>query len=164
MNTHVEIRPTHHYSMFETALGPMGIAWSEYGVTRLQLPEADRDATERRLRRTAATTGPHHPPPAIEQVIVSVQRYMAGENVSFDAVVLDLRDSEPFDRQVYDATRSIGWGQTTSYGELARQSDRLKRRARLGAPSGTIASPSSFRVIGCWRKATSFADSRRSAA
>ena len=130
MNTHVEIRPTHHYSMFETALGPMGIAWSEHGVTRLQLPEADRDATERRLRRKLAAIRPQTPPPAIAEVMGKIQHYTLGASVDFATVVIDLGDVEPFHRQVYDAARLIAWGRTASYGELAR---------RVGSPEAARA-------------------------
>ena len=42
------------FCLFETDFGPVGVAWSEHGLTRLQLPEADRSATERRLTRRAA--------------------------------------------------------------------------------------------------------------
>jgi len=34
-----------HYRLFDTAIGACGIAWSERGLTRLALPEADRGAT-----------------------------------------------------------------------------------------------------------------------
>ena len=32
---------TQHYCLFDTAIGPCGIAWGERGVTRVQLPESD---------------------------------------------------------------------------------------------------------------------------
>ena len=41
-----------HYCLFDTAIGAVGVAWSAHGVTRLQLPESSRAATERRLRGT----------------------------------------------------------------------------------------------------------------
>ena len=33
-----------HYCLFDTAIGLCGVAWSERGLTRVQLPEADRDS------------------------------------------------------------------------------------------------------------------------
>src|SRR5262249_55966531 len=45
--------------------------------------------------------------------------------VDFASVAVDLRGVGGFRRKVYEAARSIGWGQTASYGELAR---------RMGAP------------------------------
>jgi methylated-DNA-[protein]-cysteine S-methyltransferase len=40
------------YALIETGIGWIGIAWSERGLARLQLPGRDREATERRLLST----------------------------------------------------------------------------------------------------------------
>ena len=34
-----------HYAVFDSAIGACGVAWSDAGVTRFQLPEASREAT-----------------------------------------------------------------------------------------------------------------------
>src|SRR5215831_11441501 len=73
-----------HYCLFDTAIGPCGIAWNPRGVTRLQLPEADRAATERRLRARAAQPG--EPPPEIGATIADIQRYFAGEEIDFSSI------------------------------------------------------------------------------
>ena len=39
------------YCLVATDIGAIGLAWSEEGLTRLQLPEADSEATEWRLQR-----------------------------------------------------------------------------------------------------------------
>jgi methylated-DNA-[protein]-cysteine S-methyltransferase len=118
-----------HYCLFDTAIGTCGIAWSERGLTRLQLPESDRGTTEKRLRAKAAGLS-QASPAAIDQLIADVQRFMTGERVDFTAVAIDLMDVGPFERQVYAAARCIPWGQTVSYGELAR---------RTGAPDAARA-------------------------
>ena len=110
-----------HHCLFDTDLGPCGVAWSEQGVTRFQLPEADRCATERRLRLRSPYSSAEAPPPQIAQVIADVQRYMAGKKVDFAPVVLDLTGIAPFYFEVYAAARRVGWGETATYGELARQ-------------------------------------------
>jgi methylated-DNA-[protein]-cysteine S-methyltransferase len=108
------------YCLFDTAIGACGVAWSERGLTRLQLPESDRTATERRLRASAAK--PTQATPAeIDQLIANIQRYMTGRCVDFAAVAIDLTGVGPFQRKVYEAARFVTWGQTVSYGELARQ-------------------------------------------
>jgi methylated-DNA-[protein]-cysteine S-methyltransferase len=107
-----------HYCLFDTAIGACGIAWSERGLTRLQLPESDRSATEKRLRAIAARTG-QTTPAEINQLIANIQGYMTGRSVDFAAVAIDLTDVGPFPRKVYEAVRSIPWGQTVSYGEVA---------------------------------------------
>jgi methylated-DNA-[protein]-cysteine S-methyltransferase len=110
-----------HYCLFDTAIGHCGVAWSTRGVTRVQLPEADRDATERRLRKGAGAPVFGEPPPQVEEAIDKIRRYLAGETIDFALVPLDLTGVGAFHRQVYDAARRIGWGQTATYGELARQ-------------------------------------------
>lgn len=109
-----------HYCLFDTAIGPCGVAWTDHGLARLQLPASDRAATERRLRSRSTRQGPHVPPPPIAQVIAEIRRYMAGERVDFFAAVVDLMGIVPIHRQIYDALRSVSWGQTTTYGDLAR--------------------------------------------
>jgi methylated-DNA-[protein]-cysteine S-methyltransferase len=108
------------YCLFDTAIGPCGVAWSRVGVTRLQLPEADRGMTEPRLRTRAASAG-EAMPAAIDRLIADIRSYMTGRSVDFGAIAIDLPRIDPFERKVYVAARAIPWGQTLSYGELARQ-------------------------------------------
>jgi methylated-DNA-[protein]-cysteine S-methyltransferase len=107
--------------VFDTRLGACGIAWSERGVTRLQLPERTPSATERRLRAGSADGGGGVPPAPVREAMAMLERYFAGERVDFASVALDLGGVGPFHRKVYDVARSLGWGQTASYGDLARQ-------------------------------------------
>jgi methylated-DNA-[protein]-cysteine S-methyltransferase len=111
--------PKARYRLFETPLGPCGIAWTEHGVARLQLPEGDRGATERHLRKTVSQIG--SPPPEIEQAIADVHWYLSGRSTDFAAVALDLADVGTFEQKVFAAVRSIRWGETASYGEIARE-------------------------------------------
>lgn len=115
-----------HYCLFDTAIGPCGIAWSERGVRRLQLPQADRAMTEEWLRRLPAS-GPAEPPPATQHAIDLVKRYLDGERIDFSDVAVDLTGVDDFRLSIYDELRRVGWGETTTYGELAR---------RIGAPGG----------------------------
>jgi methylated-DNA-[protein]-cysteine S-methyltransferase len=109
------------YCLFDTTMGPCGIAWSAQGLTRLQLAERERSATEKRLRARAANLRPDEPPPAVAQVITDIQRYLAGERIDFSPVAIDLSGVDSFRRSIYEAARSVGWGTTSTYGELARQ-------------------------------------------
>lgn len=108
------------YILFETAIGCLGLAWSGRGLVRLRLAESDPRRLERRF---AASAQRLHgaPPPRIADLISGLRRYAAGERIDFADVALDLDDVEPFRRAVYDALRNVRWGQTTTYGELARQ-------------------------------------------
>ena len=112
---------SHHYHIFETALGHCGIAWSGAGVVRFQLPDASAEKTERNLLRRLPDAAPAVPPQAVAETIAAVKRYFAGERTDFSAVELDLEGENEFFRRVYTAARQVGWGQTTTYGALAKE-------------------------------------------
>jgi methylated-DNA-[protein]-cysteine S-methyltransferase len=115
-----------HYHLFDTRLGVCGIAWSDDGVTRFQLPASEHEAT-RRLARGAA---PSAPPPDSAETVAQSCRYFAGEQQNFSAVPLDLAGVDAFRRQIYQVLRTVGWGETLTYGELA---------AKIGAEGGAQA-------------------------
>ena len=108
-----------HYHIFESVHGACGIAWSDAGVTRFQLPGAAN--TERTLLRRVPGATQATPPRAVADAIAAAQRYFAGEKIEFTAVGLDLADQDEFFTQVYAAARRVGWGQTTTYGALAKE-------------------------------------------
>jgi methylated-DNA-[protein]-cysteine S-methyltransferase len=109
---------TAHYRVFETKLGFAGIAWGEDGlVTRFRLPDPDRGAAEKQFSKTEAQT----PPPAVAAVIAQAERYFGGERIDFTPIVLNLGQVEPFRRTIYDALRRVGFGETVTYGELAKR-------------------------------------------
>jgi methylated-DNA-[protein]-cysteine S-methyltransferase len=110
-----------HYAIFDTAAGFCGIAWNANGVTRFQLPGQSRNETERLLLRrlTDAETG--SPPQEIQTAIGAVVRYFAGDAVDFSDVPVDLDGQDDFFKDIYAALRQVGWGQTTTYGALAKK-------------------------------------------
>jgi len=121
MDTQTQAAGAVRYCLFATAIGECGIAWSERGVTRVALPEGNRAATERRLKARAPGAHAGDPPPAIREVIVEIERYARGERVSFASAGIDLGDADAFRRSVYAAARAVPWGETASYGEIARR-------------------------------------------
>jgi methylated-DNA-[protein]-cysteine S-methyltransferase len=109
-----------HYCLFDTAIGICGVAWSARGVVRLQLPESNPDTTEARLARQA-TKAVTLLPPAIEETIDQLQSYAGGHREDFSAIILDLTGIAAFEQSVYAVARTIPFGETLSYGEIARQ-------------------------------------------
>jgi len=122
--------------LFETDLGAVGIAWSERGIARLQLPEANRAATERRLRGQSPNVAAANPATAIKGVIRDLQRYMAGERIDFSTVALDLSGIGDFRQSIYQAARGVGWGETATYGALARQAGAPDAARAVGQAMG----------------------------
>jgi len=113
--------PPQHYTLLDTAIGTIGIAWSAVGLTALQLPEADRTATERRLKRIAVGVLAADPPAPIRGAIAEISAYCCGSQVAFASVALDLARVPSFALRVYTAARAVPWGRTATYGELARR-------------------------------------------
>jgi methylated-DNA-[protein]-cysteine S-methyltransferase len=114
-------RTTAHHQVFDTAIGPCGVAWIARGLIAVQLPEKDVATTERRLAVKAASAGAGEPPATIAAVVADIRRYLAGEPVDFAAVAVDLSGVDPYRRRLYETMRSLAWGETTTYGELARR-------------------------------------------
>lgn len=104
---------------FDTELGWFGLGWSQAGITRALLPGLSRDAVESRLAKPGATWA--RPPDAVTVVIGMVRDYAGGARVDFSGVPLDLGGVPVFHRQAYELLVKIGWGETTTYGALARQ-------------------------------------------
>jgi methylated-DNA-[protein]-cysteine S-methyltransferase len=118
------------YTLFDSAIGTCGLAWSAHGIVRLQLPEADTQTTERRLRAIDGVEAIQPLPEWVEHAIDEVRRYAAGEPVAFAQVRLDSSAVGDFEGRVYAATRAVAWGRTATYGDLART---------LGAPGAAQA-------------------------
>jgi len=111
----------HHYLIFETAGGFCGIAWSDVGITRFQLPTKTAEATERLLLRRLPDAEPSTPTPDVLETVAAVKRYFQGEEIDFSGVELDLAGQDDFFRNIYAAARRVGWGRTTTYGALAKE-------------------------------------------
>lgn len=118
------------YCIFETPAGFCGMAWTGRGISRFQLPATTADGAERLLLRRTAGATPSGPTPEVRETIDAVRRYFAGEKIDFAGVTLDLEGQDSFSREIYGATRRLGWGETTTYGALARFLDRGPEAAR----------------------------------
>lgn len=112
---------TNHYAVFETAAGFCGIAWNGIGIVRFHLPMRSADAAERALLRRVPSAEHAAPPAGVSGVIAAAQRYFAGEKVDFSDAQVDLAGQEDFFRRIYAALRRVGYGQTTTYGALAKE-------------------------------------------
>jgi methylated-DNA-[protein]-cysteine S-methyltransferase len=111
----------HRYLIFETASGFCGIAWSNVGITRFQLPTRSAEAAERILLHRVPGAEPGVPTPEVVEAIAAVKRYFEGEETDFSGFRLDLSDQDAFFKQIYAAARQVGWGRTTTYGALAKE-------------------------------------------
>jgi methylated-DNA-[protein]-cysteine S-methyltransferase len=106
------------YALAETALGIFGIAWTERGLSRVALPGADVRRTEGWISRPPAEPGV--PDERVAAILERVRRYARGEAVDFRDVPLDLEGVPEFHRRCYAELVTVGYGETTSYGAIAR--------------------------------------------
>lgn len=110
------------YSIFETAGGVCGIAWTDKGVVRFQLPTKSDEAAERLMRRRLSPDAVASvPTPEIDRIISDVRRYFEGSAIDFGQIALDLGRQDEFFQQIYENVRRLAWGETTTYGRMARQ-------------------------------------------
>jgi methylated-DNA-[protein]-cysteine S-methyltransferase len=115
-----------HYCLIETAFGRVGLAWSECGLLRLQLPASDEERTRQLLTRYL-DGAEADPPDWLKPTIVRLQRYFAGEKVDLSDAPLDLDGKPEFMQRLYQEMLKLGWGETVTYGGLAE---------RVGMPPG----------------------------
>lgn len=111
--------PVAGLAFFDTALGLCGIAWSDRGITAVQLPEASSAATRRRIRERLPGVALHDPPGFVQQAIDGIVELLERGTADLNYVALDLEGVGEFERRVYDAIRKLPPGVTTTYGELA---------------------------------------------
>jgi methylated-DNA-[protein]-cysteine S-methyltransferase len=116
------------FTVFDTAIGRCGIAWSDIGIIGVQLPEAREIETRRRLFRLYSEARELRPPPNTEIAIEGIIGLLRGQASDLADVALDMDDISAFDRRVYDFTRTIPRGETRNYDEAA---------ARLGTSGAT---------------------------
>lgn len=109
---------------FNTPAGLCGLGWTEVGLTRVR-PFAESPA--KAVQPGSALVPEVEAPAHITAIIASLRAFLAGTPVTFDEVALDLQGISDFEASLYAALRTVRWGETVSYGDLAR---------RIGADTG----------------------------
>ena len=137
------------FILFDTEIGPCGIAWGDRGVIAVQLPERDEASTRARLLRRCPHAREAAPPAAVQDVIEGIVSLLRGEGRDLSAIVLDMDGLPSFDRRVYEVARTIAPGATLSYGEISAGSAPGTWRGRWVKRSGVTHSRSSCPATAC---------------
>ncbi len=124
------------YTLFDTALGACGILWSDRGITRLILPESTAEKTRQRIGRRFPNAREASPPPAVAQAIAAVVALLASGAGDLSEIVVDLDGVPAADRDLYSVIRSIGPGETLTYGEVAKRLGGTWTAQDVGAAMG----------------------------
>ncbi len=140
------------YKITNTPVGKLKIVASDKGLVAILW----EDDSPRRVRLSEPIANEHH------SVIVETERqlgeYFAGKRKTF-SVLLDIRGTR-FQKDVWGALLTIPFGETRSYGQLAKQLGNPKASRAVGAANGrnpiSIIVPC-HRVIGSSGKLTGFA-------
>lgn len=109
------------WTLFSTEIGSCGIVWGPAGILGVCLPEHDEAATRQRVRHRHPDAIEAAPPPAVAGVIAGVVALLAGEKVDFSDALLDRTGVPEFHRRVYEAAVAIPFGETLTYGDIARR-------------------------------------------
>ncbi len=126
--------------VFHSALGWMGVAYSPNGVVASLLPRASEGAARRAIWEEfpSAQFAPAEDAP--DDIVAQLQRYAAGEPVTFQ-VTLDWSGHTDFRRRVWRVTQSIPYGETRSYGWIARAIGKPAAARAVGQAMGANPTP-----------------------
>jgi methylated-DNA-[protein]-cysteine S-methyltransferase len=151
--------PDQNFTLFETAIGPCAIAWSERGVVGVEIHAGTATATKSRIVRRFPAAREAPPPPAIQRAIDGVIALLRGEARDLSDIAIDNTDTPEFNARVYAIARTIPPGQTMTYGEIAeRLGDKMLARevgTALGQNPCPIIMPC-HRVLAAGGKTASF--------
>lgn len=105
------------HTAFDTPLGPVALAATDQGILRCNLPGSDPDElVDEVIGRTGLT--PVEGGETVDEAADQVIAFLEGDRRDFE-LDLDWRLIEGFYRQVLQATATIPYGETASYGEIA---------------------------------------------
>jgi O-6-methylguanine DNA methyltransferase len=111
-------------------VGRINVAATEKGLILLSFPSHSIESFfETVLTRFPSNFFTQNSDP-FQELYHQLERYLGGEKVAFD-VSLDLRGT-PFQIQVWEALTAIPYGETRSYGEIARAVDRPRAYRAVG--------------------------------
>jgi methylated-DNA-[protein]-cysteine S-methyltransferase len=105
------------FSVFDTALGHCGIAWTATAIAGTRLPETTIEDIERRYGEAKLST----PPPFVHEAIQRIRQLLTGEADDLLSLPLDMGDVTELNRRIYAITRAIAPGRTRTYGDIARE-------------------------------------------
>ena len=107
------------FCVFDTPIGPCGIAWRDGLIAGVQLPEGNEVRTRGRMQRRFPAAAEMSPPTAVATIVERMRRSLEGQPDAMLDVPLDLAGIAPFQQRVYEVTRAIAPGRTLTYGEVA---------------------------------------------
>lgn len=135
--------------VFETALGYTALARADEKVQALSFGHSSEGAAIKALAKSLSASSREAAPyrafletdflevdfvPAGEDELVDrILDFSRGEMTSFDDLEIDYSHLTAFGRRVTAACRKLSWGETLTYGELARRAGRPRAARAVGS-------------------------------
>jgi methylated-DNA-[protein]-cysteine S-methyltransferase len=139
-----------NYSYLESPIGTLLIAGDDQAIHRIEFPKNGKAGRpEKGWQESARGT--------VAEAIRQLREYFAGRRNEFDLPLAP--HGTEFQRAVWDRLQEIPYGETISYGELARRVGNPKASRAVGAANGSNPIPiviPCHRVIGWNGKLTGF--------
>jgi len=137
------------FTRIESPLGPLALVAGETGLREIQFMNDHHSAhAEPEWRAHAA---------ALKEPIRQLRAYFAGELEEFDLALAP--QGTPFQQKVWSNIRKIPYGETTTYGEVARRIGNPNASRAVGLANGSNPIPiiiPCHRVIGANGKLTGY--------
>ncbi len=108
-------------TIFETEIGPCGIAWRGQKIVGVEIGDADEKETRYRLSERFPGAEDIDMPSFVSDAIQGVRALLAGADVDFSTTPLALDAQPDLNRQVYEIILELKPGETTTYGAIARR-------------------------------------------
>ena len=121
-------------AIVETQIGWVGVAFSERGLAGIQLPRATRAQTLANLQRDFPKAAIVADAPV--EIALELREYAEGKRRQF-TLPLDLSAVKPFQRTVLQVADSIKYGETRSYGWIARAIGKPRAARAVGRALAT---------------------------
>ncbi len=94
----------------------MAIGWTDAGISRVLLPGDTPEEMRARLEKAGGTEDASGQP----EIAARILAYAEGTNDNFVDVELDFAGVQAVNRRIYEHIRELAWGETTTYGAIAR--------------------------------------------
>lgn len=121
----------YQYAIFKTQWGWFGLLGSERGLLRTCLPAAHKEAVQSRMLFDFPTA--ERSKKAFTALEKSIKAYYKGETVDFGDVQVCLDGLSGFRQNVLAALKTIRYGETISYSQLAQLADNPTAARAIGA-------------------------------